>query len=255
MNSIPAQGRIHRRGFTLLEMLVTVAVIGVLAAFLFSSLSSSRKKAERAASHSKIRGFLAVAGTYSADHDGYLPPPTSREWGEQGPDGFGKEQHWVEYFAKTYAGANPSNFAIRPGDDLKWTTNPGQTRKVVASDGTEYSWSYAMNVSIPYPANNPGGYTDVKIKASRIPQPSKTIQFLETGQNIYLAWTQLNQVYFDAPYPKGSTVAGFFDGHTELVTRERLLGPGPSGSAPAQWPAETRLMWFGDPDVVTRIKF
>jgi prepilin-type N-terminal cleavage/methylation domain-containing protein len=60
-------------GFTLVELLVVIAVIAILAALLLPALSGAKERARRAACLNNIRQFIFAAHLYAGDHDDLLP--------------------------------------------------------------------------------------------------------------------------------------------------------------------------------------
>jgi prepilin-type N-terminal cleavage/methylation domain-containing protein/prepilin-type processing-associated H-X9-DG protein len=65
---------VHRRSaFTLLELLVTVAIIAILAALLMGVLSRGGETSRRAACISNLRALHTSLSRYATDHDGMLP--------------------------------------------------------------------------------------------------------------------------------------------------------------------------------------
>jgi prepilin-type N-terminal cleavage/methylation domain-containing protein len=60
-------------GMTLVELLVVIAVLGLLAALLLPSLTRGRDRAERAVCTSNLRQWGIALGTYAADGRDYFP--------------------------------------------------------------------------------------------------------------------------------------------------------------------------------------
>ena len=76
--SMPARtaymNRIGRRGgFTLVEVLVVIGIIGLLIAVLLPALAAVRRKAATAACAANLRELGNLAATWAGDHDGFLP--------------------------------------------------------------------------------------------------------------------------------------------------------------------------------------
>lgn len=65
-----------RGGFTLVEILVVIAIISILAALLFPSLKAARNLARRTTCMSNLRQLGIALATYGMEHDGKLPPNT-----------------------------------------------------------------------------------------------------------------------------------------------------------------------------------
>lgn len=61
----------HRR-FTLVELLVVVAIIAILAALLLPALEQARESARRTVCRNNLRQFGMAASMYGADFDGYI---------------------------------------------------------------------------------------------------------------------------------------------------------------------------------------
>lgn len=67
------------RGFTLVELLVVVAIIALLIAMLLPALQSAREQAQRVKCAANQRQVLLTATMYGQDHRGKLPP-TDGSW-------------------------------------------------------------------------------------------------------------------------------------------------------------------------------
>ena len=64
----------HARAFTLIEILVVIAIIGALVALLFPALAGVREKARATACLSNLRQLSTATFLYCNDNDGYYPP-------------------------------------------------------------------------------------------------------------------------------------------------------------------------------------
>jgi type IV pilus assembly protein PilA len=62
-----------RRGFTLVEIMIVVAIIALLAAIAIPNLLAARRTANDAAAKATVRSLSTAAETYSTSHSGVYP--------------------------------------------------------------------------------------------------------------------------------------------------------------------------------------
>lgn len=138
-----------RGGFTLIEMLVVVAIIGILAALLLAALARAKEKAGRAQCVNNFKQLAIAFQTYADDHGGQLPGPV---W-----LGFYEEYDNVDavrmlYYLAAYMGlpapqATPQDAIIArcPSAALHWKAAPPNTPAM--SDYMPLSYMAALEIT------------------------------------------------------------------------------------------------------------
>ncbi len=66
--------RCRRRGFSLVELLVAIAIIGILIALLLPAVQSARESSRRNQCASNMKQFSLAIAEYADAHAGRLPP-------------------------------------------------------------------------------------------------------------------------------------------------------------------------------------
>ena len=134
----------HQKGFTLIEILIVVAVIGMMSAVILVSLAQARLKARDAKRKSELVQLQKAVEIYYNANNGY--PSTGLVWGGLGtcPDA-----------SKTTSGANsyipgltPTYVTLLPTDPKPKTS--GCTGYSYKSDGTNYK--IVNNAAETFPA-------------------------------------------------------------------------------------------------------
>ena len=204
-----------RRAFTLIEILVVIAIIGILSAILFPVLSRARENGRKTACISNLKQLGLAFQQYQQDSRGKLPfAGQLQSWAEGGD--------WVTGGKEVAGVPTPMNFGTtgQTGDDAYGLSTPADFKTVEgheayplnpksalanytksaalyvcpsAPDKDKRKLSYSMNCAI-------AGLSNI-----RILNPGDTILLVDEGKTI-------NDGYFWATDAAGSTDA-LFDGH------------------------------------------
>ena len=63
----------NRKGFSLIELLIVVVIIGILAAVAIPKFSNTKEKAYVASMKSDLKNLVSTQESYFADHSAYAP--------------------------------------------------------------------------------------------------------------------------------------------------------------------------------------
>jgi prepilin-type N-terminal cleavage/methylation domain-containing protein len=138
-----------RCAFTLVELLVTVAILGVLAALLLPALARATEKAKVAKVHAELYGVGLALQMYSDDNDGELPPVRVN-------CNTDLNDHWCQ-FPVELADQGYLPKGDRPGlaANMEDVFNPGHTYKYAAPGPQLLNDSPGGNFSVWVPADFP----------------------------------------------------------------------------------------------------
>jgi prepilin-type N-terminal cleavage/methylation domain-containing protein/prepilin-type processing-associated H-X9-DG protein len=243
-----------RRGFTLLELLVVVAVLAIVAALLLPVLAQAREQARQARCAVNLRQ-LALANTlYAQDHDGYFAPAAQEFFTRD-------DRRW-------FGIRNPEGrFEPRDGPLVPYLRDSGGLRQcpsfttdVGFDQGTGgYVYNYlAVGSRVWWEGYRPEAFNQSGNEAE-VGHPAKTAMFADGALDIGVGLAEYG--FMEPPPALAARIPGarvldpsvhfrhhnganvvFVDGHVRAMTRV-LSAPGSIYAGAA--PEAHGLGWFG----------
>jgi prepilin-type N-terminal cleavage/methylation domain-containing protein/prepilin-type processing-associated H-X9-DG protein len=251
-------------GFTLMELLVVVAVIGILAALLLPVLGKAKHKAQGTQCLSNLRQLHLAWHLYADDHEGSLAPNSDGQRAGKDSDRPAWVAGWVRTDSEDGSKVDSTNVALLVASNYvslgsigRYVTEPRIYRcpadkSTVKIDGISRPRvrSMAMNAYM----NGNGVWNDPAFvtfrKSTEIPSPSDTWVLIDEREDSindgYFA-TDMTKTYaivdYPASYHNGAGGLSFADGHAEYrrwlePTTTPVLQPGqhlPMGSKYTSW--------------------
>lgn len=245
---------LKRRGFTLLELIVVIAIVAVLIALLFGGLSRARAGAERTGCASNLRQIGAALHAYAAENGGWLPPGSRSNMG-------GTFSRILSAYTQPMKSATmaadifycPANVRLGSPPAAGYGSG-GQPDGYKGWSG--YFFNYCLNASVFKITNSDigsGGYVpdqEARIKLAAILRPARTLALVDMrtrapGVSGPPTSGLTKRTYFDpsnASFTMGAVHSGlgnvlFVDGHVESFPGSQPL---PVCSLPGQetpwWP-------------------
>lgn len=203
-------------GFTLVEMLLVIAIIAVIAALAMPAVSNAHTAANRVKSLSNIRQLGAAHLAYAGDHDGGLPPLSE----SMVPGTSQTKGPWWPDLILPYLGY-PSNYADKHRTQQKQFPDVYYNPLVK----NHFPWTdFGVNRFIYY-------YGGVSFKLARIPN-LHTIMLMDAGKpgSSYEGdWMLGGDVISNpsganlAPRKDNKLSVVYFDGSAEVITRQYFI--------------------------------
>lgn len=212
-------------GFTLVELLVVVVIVGILAALALPAFNRMKSRAQAGKCVGNVRGLLNAIQMYVADNDGNLPYSSY-----QG----GQNTLWWQQEIAPYVGfdwekvmeKNPWAFEARLPDIFRCPADPwwGKTYALDPSYGINHFLTKTIpdgGLSGTYPPDTP------RTKAASVPSPATMIMLADSGhkeEDGDVAWRIARWPDAQAPLARhdGLGTIGWMDGHVTLETAARL---------------------------------
>jgi len=198
-------------GFTLIEMLATVAIVAVLAALLFPSLSSYKKAANRTKCTNNLRSIGAVWTSFASDNNGFFPSNNLFYGGDDVKLG-----NWTLMYGALHNALMPY---VNGGGDIffcpeyKFSKEPKMWKQELARGGAYYI-SYNMYAGQDYAAAYNDSLGNNLPPAFRLSQASSKVPLLFDDTTSDENFRYSNHYDKSKQLPYGGN-ALFGDGHVE----------------------------------------
>jgi prepilin-type N-terminal cleavage/methylation domain-containing protein/prepilin-type processing-associated H-X9-DG protein len=200
--SISVGTRQRLRGFTLMELLVVLALLAILAGFLLPVLARAGDRARQATCLSQLRQIANAQLLYLQDWDEQFP-----HWWQKGPPGpapFGNHVFWTEllqpYLRSEAVYHDPSAASLAPPIPGAWL-----------ADYALLSWGPG---GVGSPASPFWRWAGPPMSVSEVIRPSETFGVLD-------GWTTTREIAtLVARHSEGMNGA-FLDGHARWVTQDQ----------------------------------
>ena len=189
------------RGFTLLELLVVVAIIGIIVSLMLPALHIAKQRAMRTKCASKLRQLYAANMSYAGDHGGR---------GVNNTPGSGSASlYWFQYLGHSLTGRedDPCGPELRcPAGEANSLF--GETYDAGTWEGVDY------------------GLIEVAVNFGALEDPKRTAMFLDSHGEEALIDEAVFTSMMSTDAPKvlrhpggdmGSMNVVFCDGHLELI--------------------------------------
>ncbi len=205
--------------FTLIELLIVIAIIAILASMLLPALNKAREKARDASCRSTSRGIGSASLLYANDFDGFVPPT-----GGVGADyAKSKSYPWPGKLA-SYLGLTVDSKWLFPNEDKLYKQFICAADNRVPNYSNRLTWggklSYGININLAGRTEQPFQ----NIRFSSIRNPSMKYLFMDATEHritydtghVRFAWRHSGGRFLNTAYA---------DGHVgSLSYRVRLTG-------------------------------
>ena len=204
----------RHRGFTLVELIVVVGVIGLLIGLLLPALRRAREAGQQVVCTSNLRQWSAAAMMYANLENGWLP---RRGQGAQPTSVINRPEDWFNALpavmrAASYRDLVNGNKTPRPGDGSIWMCPAVPSG---AEMGKTYFFAYAMNMRMStWQSPTPD-------RVTRIGSWS-TVVFMSEGSGSYCSVLPAGADYSPVARHRGRVNVGFLDGHVASYTGQEV---------------------------------
>jgi prepilin-type processing-associated H-X9-DG protein/prepilin-type N-terminal cleavage/methylation domain-containing protein len=249
----------HASGFTLVELLVVVAIIGVLAALLLPGLAKAKEKARRSSCVSNLKQWGLAAALYAGSTDDELPlekppPPPNVKWKVDDMNSWDAVRHttnsgvWYNALAVEAGVPSMMDYGVPNGQEEFYGHNLFKCPTARPELGlVRPQFSIAMNSKLFQRDSPPPKYSNCPM------QPSKTALFAEAGvlgeetlpgQDAYDGRPHIFAKRFSARHDGRGNIL-FFDGHVETVLASEAV----AADGTAYYPQTHLVQWTCSPEI------
>ncbi|MFP4140430.1 MAG: type II secretion system protein [Planctomycetota bacterium] len=134
--------RSHRRAFTLIELLIVIAIIALLVSILLPSLQKAKRLAQRMKCATNTRNFGQGLHMYAAEFNGWVP---RNDYNAVGSKGIEDWRFWAPTLARYFANADFTYEELHDQDYMREWIRENEYFWCPGIDSTDNGLDYAIN--------------------------------------------------------------------------------------------------------------